>query len=180
MNQEVRLNATRRGQTALKQARGLGWFSIGLGLAQVLAPRVVARATGLQGHELLLQAYGLRELAVGAGLLASSRPSAWLWARVAGDALDMATLGSRLHADNPGRLNTAVALAAVAGVTGVDVACARAVEQAAEAADAPAHDYSDRRGLGDVPNRMRGAAAEDFETPEDMRTPEALRPYPLH
>ncbi len=35
-------------------ARGLAWFGIGLGLAELLAPRAVARATGLRGHETLL------------------------------------------------------------------------------------------------------------------------------
>ena len=30
-------------------ARGLGWFGIGLGLAKLLAPRAVARASGWKG-----------------------------------------------------------------------------------------------------------------------------------
>ncbi|MBA2722317.1 MAG: cyclase dehydrase [Methylibium sp.] len=180
MNQLAKLNSTHRGRAALRNARGLGLFSIALGMAELLAPRAVARATGLQGHELLLRAYGLREIATGFGLLTSARPTRWLWARVGGDALDMATLGARLHDGNPHRLSTAVALASVATVTAVDSACARSVEHAAEAADAPVHDYSDRRGLADVPTQMRGAALETFEMPQDMRTPEALRPYVVH
>lgn len=180
MNQLAKLNATHRGRTALRTARGLGLFSIALGMAELLAPRAMARATGMQGHELLLRAYGLREIATGIGLLTSPRPSRWLWARVGGDALDMAALGTRLHEGNPHRANAAVALASVAAVTAVDACCARATEQAADAADSPAPDYSDRRGLADTPARMRGAAAEDFEVPEDMRTPQALRPYVVH
>ena len=34
---------------AERVARGLGWFSIGLGLAELLAPRVVARLCGGDG-----------------------------------------------------------------------------------------------------------------------------------
>src|SRR5690554_3351626 len=43
-------------------ANGLGLFSIGLGLAELLAPKTLARSLGMEGQERLLQAYGLREL----------------------------------------------------------------------------------------------------------------------
>ena len=46
-------------------AKGLGWFSIALGLAELLAPRATARATGAQHGKNLLQAYGVREIATG-------------------------------------------------------------------------------------------------------------------
>src|SRR4051812_10257258 len=74
-------------------AQGLGWFSIGLGIAEVLMPRAVARVTGMQGREGLLFACGLREIATGVGILMSRDPTPWVWGRVAGDAIDMATLG---------------------------------------------------------------------------------------
>lgn len=78
---------------AEKVARGLGWFSIGLGLAETLTPRNLTPYLGLEGRETLIRAYGLREIAAGIGILASPRPTArWLWARVGGDALDIATL----------------------------------------------------------------------------------------
>ncbi|MDQ6680345.1 MAG: hypothetical protein M3Y67_05195, partial [Pseudomonadota bacterium] len=75
-----------------RMSKGLGIFSIGLGLAELLATRLVARATGMRGSETLLRAYGLREIATGIGLLASRDPRPWLWGRVAGDALDVSTL----------------------------------------------------------------------------------------
>jgi hypothetical protein len=78
-------------------ARGLGWFSIGLGLAEILMPRAMARGLGMQGREQLLFVYGLREIATGIGLLASSRRTPWMWGRVAGDALDMATLAGHMR-----------------------------------------------------------------------------------
>src|SRR5437868_3741812 len=76
-------------------ARGLGWFSIGLGLAEVLTPRGIAKVAGLKGeHTGLIRLFGLREIASGIGIFAQGRrPAAALWARVAGDALDIACLG---------------------------------------------------------------------------------------
>ncbi|HET6229289.1 MAG TPA: hypothetical protein VFE05_04360 [Longimicrobiaceae bacterium] len=105
-------------------ARGLGWFSIGLGLAEVLAPDQLCEALGMEGKESLIRFYGLRELAAGVGILSGRKPAGWLWARVAGDALDLATLAAALD-DNDKRGNVAGAIAAVAGVTLLDVICAR-------------------------------------------------------
>lgn len=166
--------STRRGRQADTVARGLGWFSLGLGLAEVLAPRLMARGTGLAGNERLLQAYGLREIATGVALLAAKDPAPWVWARVAGDVLDLATLGKQ---GDPRRLDTAVALAAVAGVALVDLATARTLQKDAQRARRPVHDYSDRAGFPRPAEEMRGAALADFEMPEDMRTPQALAGY---
>src|SRR5206468_745598 len=52
-------------------ASGLGYFSIALGLAELLAPRAVSRAAGLEGHETVVQAYGAREIATGIAILTS-------------------------------------------------------------------------------------------------------------
>ena len=58
--------------------KGLGWFSIGLGLAELIAPNEVARITGTRNHSWLLRFYGLRELAAGVGILTQARPAPWL------------------------------------------------------------------------------------------------------
>jgi len=71
-------------------ARFLGYFSIGLGLTELLAPRALARFTGVH-HENVSQLYGMREAVCGVGILNSNDPTEWIWARVAGDALDVAT-----------------------------------------------------------------------------------------
>src|SRR5512140_3802102 len=81
-------------ETAHSMARGLGWFSIGLGVAEVLAPCALTRCLGMGGNEQLVRAYGLREIATGIGILSSDKPAAWIWGRVGGDALDMATLAT--------------------------------------------------------------------------------------
>src|SRR4051812_49131148 len=96
-------------------ARGLGVFSIALGLVELLAARSLTRALGMQGNETLVQAYGAREIATGIGILASKDPTPWIWGRVGGDALDIATLVTGLDEDNPNRGNVGLALAAVAG-----------------------------------------------------------------
>src|SRR4051794_13144813 len=72
-------------------ARGLGWFSIGLGAAELIAPSFIARLIGSRNHRSLIRVYGLRELAAGAGILASREPAGWLWSRVAGDIVDLAS-----------------------------------------------------------------------------------------
>jgi uncharacterized membrane protein len=106
-------------------ARFLGWFSIGLGLAQVVAPRAVARAIGVREHRLLLRALGLRELASGAGILLQRRPAGWLWGRVAGDVMDLSLLAAASASDHTGRGRVAAATAAVTAVTALDVLGAR-------------------------------------------------------
>ena len=56
------------GQSAMALARGLGWFSIGLGLAEMLAPRMLTEQMGMKGKEGLLRFYGAREMAAGIGI----------------------------------------------------------------------------------------------------------------
>ena len=111
---------------AIALARGLGWFSIGLGLAELLAPRALARSLGMPGRTGLLQVYGLREIGAGIGALAARDPTPWIQGRVAGDALDLATLAAA-YPDNRRKGSLLLAVAAVAGVTVLDVACAGAL-----------------------------------------------------
>ena len=93
-------------------ARGLGVFSIALGLIEVVAPRALARFLGMEGSEALIRGYGLREIATGVGILASNDPTPWIWGRVAGDGLDIATLMTGYEGDNPKKDNVTLALAA--------------------------------------------------------------------
>ncbi|HWP42436.1 MAG TPA: SRPBCC family protein [Blastocatellia bacterium] len=107
-------------------ATALGWFSIGLGLAEVLAPRGLARLIGLgDDHPVLFRLLGLREIASGVGILTARRPAGWLWSRVAGDAMDLSLLGAALASDDSDRGRVAAATAAVAGVTSLDLLCAQ-------------------------------------------------------
>ena len=157
-------------------ARGLGLFSIALGIAEVAAPRALARALGMKGQEGLIAGYGVREIATGIGILASRDPTPWIWGRVAGDGLDLATLATALEGNNPKKGNVGIAMAAVAGVTALDVYCAQTLSRESPHPLPPMQDYSDRTGYPRGIEQSHGAA-RDFEVPSDFRTPEALRPY---
>jgi hypothetical protein len=144
-------------------AVGIGWFSIALGLAELLAPRAMARAAGLHGHETLVRLYGVREIATGVAILAAWDRKPWLWSRVAGDAVDLATLARGR------RPNSALAMAAVAGVTAADIATAARLQRADRAAMRPVFDYSDRSGFPKPAAEMRGAALKRGQTPFQER-----------
>jgi hypothetical protein len=157
---------------AQQAATGLGWFSIGLGLAELFFPRAFTHAFGMRGREGLVRFYGLREIGAGVGLLTARNKAPWLWARVAGDGLDIATLAARLP-DRRARGNVEVALAMVAGVTALDVYAAKALSEGRT--PVLTYGYGSRSGFPASPELMRGRAS-DFEIPKDFRTPEALRP----
>lgn len=146
-------------QQARTLARGLGWFSIGLGVVELLCARRLASAVGLAGRGGLVRACGMREIATGVGLLATRRrdPALWLWGRVAGDAVDLVLLSR----GQPGRARPAlgtVALATVVTATALDVACARRLSGPAPV---PLVDYSGRSGWPRPVADMRGAARKD-------------------
>jgi hypothetical protein len=54
-------------------ARSLGWFSIGLGLAQLIAPRALSRLIGVPSRPLIFALLGLREIASGSGFCGSGK-----------------------------------------------------------------------------------------------------------
>ncbi|HEV7299284.1 MAG TPA: hypothetical protein VGN72_07960 [Tepidisphaeraceae bacterium] len=83
-----------------RAAHALGWASIGIGLAEIAAPRQVQHMMGLDDtatHRGVLRVLGLREVLHGVSILAEDRPSAALSdalrMRVVGDVLDTAVLG---------------------------------------------------------------------------------------
>jgi uncharacterized membrane protein len=138
------MNDTRNGGGL---GRALGVASFALGAPLLAVPGRVARAIGLDdtpGTRALARGVGVREFVAGAGILAQRRPVPGLWARVAGDGMDLALLANGLR-QGPARSRatrwrfrrgdradshrgrTAVALAALAGIAAVDVlAAARA------------------------------------------------------
>ena len=101
--------------------RSLGWFSIGLGVTQLLAPKALGRAIGVGDQSTIMRLCGMREIASGVGLLSGKAPAAFSSARVIGDVMDLALLGASLRSPqaNPSRI--AAAATAVASVTAVDM-----------------------------------------------------------
>lgn len=104
--------------------RGLGWLSAGLAVPPLAAPGWFGRALGVGDaprHRAADAFVGVRELVTAAGLLRWRNP-AFLWARVAGDIMDLTMLGTALkNHDGRGRERTMAATAAVAGLTIIDV-----------------------------------------------------------
>lgn len=148
-------------------ARALGWFSIGLGLAELTMPRALARAAGAPNLPSLTRFYGLREIGTGIGILTSKDPSPWLWGRVAGDALDVATVGAGLvTARRPVR--TLASMLMLLGVAYVDLKVAEGAPPAKKREKRALHDYTARsgfprpaaemRGIGLTPSRSMGAS----------------------
>jgi uncharacterized membrane protein len=116
-----RSHGRQQASRAEQLAKALGWFSVGLGLAQLLAPRRMSRAIGVEERPGIMRALGVREIVSGAGILSQPRPANWLWTRVAGDAMDLALLGNAARSPYNRRRRIGVALAAVAGVAALDV-----------------------------------------------------------
>ncbi|HVX96068.1 MAG TPA: SRPBCC family protein [Polyangia bacterium] len=116
-----------RSSGAERAAVGLGLLSLGLGLGELVAPRALLRLIGVRPGPLragVLRGLGARELAVGAGLLAGKRSAPWLWARVAGDVIDLGLCVAALRASRPGRGRAVGALTALGAVTALDTVAA--------------------------------------------------------
>lgn len=108
-----------------KLATGLGWFSIGLGLTELLAPGTIGKITGLTNHRGVIRGYGLREISSGLSILKSPQAAGPVWSRVAGDVMDLASLGAGLTSSDNNRSRTVGSIAAVLGVTMLDLMCAQ-------------------------------------------------------
>ena len=109
-------------------AQALGWFSIGLGAAELMAPAAMSRLIGTpltSGNLSLMRAMGAREIGHGIAILTHPDSASPLWSRVAGDAADLAFLGAAHNVDEVDRTRLLAATAAVAGVTALDIICAQ-------------------------------------------------------
>lgn len=110
-------------------ARFLGWFSIGLGAAEILVPRQLANLIGVDNKPVVFRMMGLREIGHGITILSQDQPAGGVWSRVVGDILDLALLGTQLDSDNPGREKTLAATMSVLGVTAVDLYTAQSLSR---------------------------------------------------
>jgi uncharacterized membrane protein len=111
------------GNGSLRRSASLGWFSLGLGMAELVAPRSLGRLIGAGDDAqtcTTLRALGLREVASGIGILTRPEPAPWLWARVAGDLMDLAFLGSSVGKRRSSSKRLLAASAAIVGVGVVD------------------------------------------------------------
>lgn len=154
-----------------RMGRALGWFSMGLGLTELLAPQVLTRWLGVEGKEGLVRAYGAREIASGI-LCLSVNNDYGAYSRVGGDLLDLASLAGAYRNDNPKKGNVATALALVAGITVIDALTGKSIRSLHDRKGERVRDYSDRSGFPKGIGYSHGKAAEG--APADYRaTPRA-------
>ena len=110
--------------THFKIARGLGWSSFAIGAVELFATSWLEDTLGIDDHHTLLRAFAAREMAAGATILAKPGLGAstvnGMWARVAGDAVDLACLGAAIPSTRNPRGLFAV-LASVAAITALDI-----------------------------------------------------------
>ena len=157
------------GPSSLKPAdrfgRALGWFSIGLGLTELLAPQKLTRALGAEGKENFVRAMGARELAHVVLCLTVNNDYGAM-TRVAGDMVDLAGLASLYRDDNPKKANVGMAIAAVIGCTIADLAAAQSIRSLHSRKGEPVRDYSDRsgfpKGIGYSRGKASGAVPQDY------------------
>ena len=156
--------------------RALGWFSVGLGLAELLAAPRLTEALGAEGKENFVRAMGARELVHGV-LCLSVNNDYGAWTRVAGDMVDLAGLAAIYSDDNPKKANVGMAIAAIVGCTIADVAAAQGIRNLHNRKGEPARDYSDRTGFPKGVGYSRGKASG--RVPEGFRaTPAAAAASP--
>jgi hypothetical protein len=157
-----------------RMARGLGYFSLALGLCELLAPHTISGAAGLDGHDGLVRGYGVREIATGVAILQSHDATPWVWGRVAGDVADIATVTAGAKQRTSAR--TLATLAVLGGALALDAWCATRLAGEKGGPETARTDYGDRSGF---PKGVLAAkeAGKSYQPPRDMRTPEALRPF---
>ncbi len=103
----------------------LGISAIGLGFWGLLFPDAVARFLGLPRNKPLIRSlFGVRELYTGYALAGDPTRPGTLWARVAGDVLDLVVLRVLVNPRNPKAGNARFAQNAILLITALDVLAA--------------------------------------------------------
>jgi len=142
--------------SADRLGKALGWFSIGLGVVELLGARMLTRTLGMRGREGLVRLFGLREIFAGM-LCLSTEKQTGMWARVGGDALDIAALLTAFGGRRAKRGNLNLALFTVASIALLDIFTAERLSARHRRGRGELRDYSDRSGLGNGFDRSAGS-----------------------
>jgi uncharacterized membrane protein len=140
-----RLADADRGTGGESLADFLGYFSIGLGMAEFVAPTLMSRLIGVKHPDeqsiSTMRLMGVREIGHGLSILSNQFPAKAVWSRVAGDAIDLALLGKTFANPENDRGRTTFATLNVLAVTALDVMAARQLSQQPDTrANAGKHD----------------------------------------
>lgn len=142
---------------AMRASRVLGWVSLALGAAELLAPKRVARAAGMnEEHSGLIRAYGAREVVAGIGAH-SVNPVPAMWSRVAGDGLDLATIAATSGGGGRRSRKAWIAIGVVAAIAIADAIVAARLTAERREGKGEKRDYADRSGLPGGVEAARGA-----------------------
>lgn len=104
-------------------SKSLGLYSLGMGLAELAAPSMLAKAIGIVpdfSTRLTMRLFGARELAHGIGILVKPKQPIPVWSRVVGDAIDLAFLAWAFKSKRTHTERLVGAMVAVLGVTVLD------------------------------------------------------------
>ncbi len=111
----------------IQLSKNLGLISLVLGTAELLYGRTIKRTLGLPMPSMFVRAFGAREVLSGFVALAHPDNAGPIGLRIAGDALDLAVLGTALLPSNRQRKAAALATIAVIGITVMDLAVGSAL-----------------------------------------------------
>lgn len=117
---------------------GLGYFSIGLGVAAILAPKFISRLTGVgEQRSKWVRTVGARELANGWAILSQEKPVESVWSRLGGDVMDLAMLGAAYVSSGSKKGRICATSAAVAGLALLDFVAAQESTRRSKSTSAP-------------------------------------------
>lgn len=110
----------------LTLARGIGWLSVAVGAALVVAPRRMVSGFGMGERPRLGRFLGVRDMVIGAGILSRrADPAPWLLARALSDAQDAAILIGGIVTGAFPRGKALFGLVVASGVCAASLALAR-------------------------------------------------------
>jgi hypothetical protein len=110
--------------STINMSRALGIAGLGIGLAELLAPKWLSKQLGVSHRPTLMRAMGAREVASGIGIVARHNPTPAQWTRVMGDVIDIAALALNVR-ESKQRKAVFVSLAAVLAIGALDLITAR-------------------------------------------------------
>lgn len=158
---------TSDGKAGTGLSKGIGVFSVGLGLAEIAVPRTLARMIGVVPDGVTrgtMRALGAREIAHGVGILSRPQHPLPLWARVAGDAIDLAMLGWAMKSRRTHTERLVGAIVAVLGVAALDIYAGKRLQDRGGGAAKDQHNkvtaITINRPLTEVAARWRDLAGD--------------------